>query len=65
MPLLQPGDFDVLVGTRDVPRPRGTRRSRQPASGNPAYCPLPALDVLPVGRLMPKSLGSNLGQAWL
>ena len=42
MPLLQPGDSDVLVGTRDVPRPRRTRRSRQPALARPAFHIFPA-----------------------
>ena len=90
--LLQPGDPDVLVGTRHVPRPRGARRSRRPVSAKPAfhafpagagadqlyissiratgvkesnrrihretrsaYCLLPALDGLAVGRLLSNS----------
>jgi hypothetical protein len=42
MPTLQSGASDVLVGTRDVPRPRATRRSGQPASGKPAFHIFPA-----------------------
>src|SRR5579863_4382773 len=40
--LLQPGDSDVLVGTRHVPRPIGTCRSRRPASAKPAFHAFPA-----------------------
>ena len=39
--LLQPGDPDALVGARQVPRQRGTRRSRRPASAKPAFHAFP------------------------